>query len=111
MLMLVICKDNYMQVISTCTRNLWFLLGKRASTIICMCEDNVACIVQLKKGYIKEDRTKHILPKFFFIHDLQKNGDINVQQVRLRENLSYHQVRLLSYLLTRLNFVILKMII
>ncbi|KAJ9553648.1 hypothetical protein OSB04_017693 [Centaurea solstitialis] len=33
-------------------------------------EDNAACIAQLKEGYIKGDRTKHILPKFFFTHDL-----------------------------------------
>ncbi|KAJ9556489.1 hypothetical protein OSB04_011103 [Centaurea solstitialis] len=41
-------------------------------------EDNAACIAQLKEGYIKGDRTKHILPKFFFTHDLQKSGDISV---------------------------------
>ncbi|XP_070048576.1 secreted RxLR effector protein 161-like [Nicotiana tomentosiformis] len=29
-------------------------------------EDNAACITQLKGGYIKGDRTKHISPKFFF---------------------------------------------
>ncbi|KAJ9557576.1 hypothetical protein OSB04_012190 [Centaurea solstitialis] len=33
-------------------------------------EDNAACIAQLKEGYIKGDMTKHILPKFFFTHDL-----------------------------------------
>ncbi|KAJ9561004.1 hypothetical protein OSB04_006164 [Centaurea solstitialis] len=33
-------------------------------------EDNAACIAQLKEGYIKGDRTKHILLKFFFTHDL-----------------------------------------
>ena len=41
-------------------------------------EDNAACITQLKDGYIKGDRVKHILPKFFFTHDLQKNGIITV---------------------------------
>ncbi|KAJ0881424.1 putative RNA-directed DNA polymerase [Helianthus annuus] len=51
-------------------------------------EDNAACIAQLKEGYIKGDRTKHILPKFFFTHDLQKNGDIIVQQIRSSENLA-----------------------
>ncbi|KAJ9556933.1 hypothetical protein OSB04_011547 [Centaurea solstitialis] len=51
-------------------------------------EDNAACIAQLKEGYIKGDITKHILPKFFFTHDLQKSGDIIVQQVRLCENLA-----------------------
>ena len=28
-------------------------------------EDNAACITQIKEGYIKSDRTKHIPPKFF----------------------------------------------
>nr|KYP58720.1 Retrovirus-related Pol polyprotein from transposon TNT 1-94 [Cajanus cajan] len=60
--------------------------GKMTSTVIY--EDNVACIAQLKDGYIKGDRTKHILPKFFFTHDLQRNGDINVQQVRSSDNLA-----------------------
>ena len=31
-------------------------------------EDNVACITQIKGGYIKGDRTKHISPKFFYTH-------------------------------------------
>ena len=30
-------------------------------------EDNVACIAQIKGGFIKGDRTDHIFPKFFFI--------------------------------------------
>ena len=33
-------------------------------------ENNTTCIAQLKEGYIKGDRTKHISPKFFFTHDL-----------------------------------------
>ena len=37
-------------------------------------EDNVACIEQLKKGYIKGGNTKHIVPKFFFI--LTSNNNI-----------------------------------
>ena len=51
-------------------------------------EDNAACIAQLKEGYIKGDRTKHISPKFFFTHDLQQNGEINVQQIRSSDNLA-----------------------
>ncbi|XP_070021959.1 secreted RxLR effector protein 161-like [Nicotiana sylvestris] len=35
-------------------------------------EDNVECISLLKGGYIRGDITKHISPKFFFTHDLQK---------------------------------------
>lgn len=42
----------------------------------------------MKKLYIKRDRTKCILVKFFFTRDLQKNGDINVHQVCLCENLA-----------------------
>ncbi|XP_074355712.1 secreted RxLR effector protein 161-like [Apium graveolens] len=33
-------------------------------------EGNEACITQTKEGYIKEDRTKYIDPKFFFTHEL-----------------------------------------
>ncbi|XP_056697613.1 secreted RxLR effector protein 161-like [Spinacia oleracea] len=59
--------------------------GKEAPTV--MYEDNAACIAQLKDGYTKRDRTKHMLPKFFFTHDLQKNGDVQVLQIRSSENL------------------------
>ena len=40
------------------------------------------------KGYIKGDRTKHISPKLFFTHDLQKEGKINVQQIQSSDNLA-----------------------
>ena len=49
-------------------------------------EDNAACIAQLKDGYIKGDRTKHILPKFFFTHELQKAKEVSVTQIRSSEN-------------------------
>ena len=45
---------------------------------IVLFEDNVACIAQIKGGYIKGDRTKHISPKFFYTHELQKDGEIDV---------------------------------
>ena len=51
-------------------------------------KDNVACIIQIRGGYIKGGRTKHISPKFFYIHELQKNGEIDVRQVRSSENLT-----------------------
>ena len=51
-------------------------------------KDNAACIAQLKGGYIKGDRTKHISPKLFFTHDLKKRVDINVQQIRSSDNLA-----------------------
>ena len=46
-------------------------------------EDNAACIAQLKGGFIKGDS---ISPKLFFTHDLQKNGDIDVRQIRSSDN-------------------------
>nr|GEU50550.1 retrovirus-related Pol polyprotein from transposon TNT 1-94 [Tanacetum cinerariifolium] len=49
-------------------------------------EDNAACIAQLKDGYIKGNKTNHILPKFFFTHDLQNRGDIIVQKVCSSDN-------------------------
>ncbi|KAL6335465.1 hypothetical protein AAG906_029708 [Vitis piasezkii] len=49
-------------------------------------EDNVACIAQIKGGFIKGDRTKHI-SKFFYTHELRKKGEIDVQQIRSCNNL------------------------
>ena len=51
-------------------------------------EDNAACIAQIKGGYIKGDRTKHISLKFFYTHELQKDGEIDVQQIRSNDNLA-----------------------
>ena len=51
-------------------------------------EDNVACIEQIKGGYIKGDRTKHISTKFLYTHELQKDGEIDVQQIRSNDNLA-----------------------
>jgi len=45
------------------------------------------CIDQLRGGYIKGERTKHISSKFFFTHDLQRYGEINVQQVHSSDNM------------------------
>ncbi|XP_033147239.1 uncharacterized protein LOC103868417 [Brassica rapa] len=52
-------------------------------------EDNAACIAQLKDGYIKGDRTKHVLPKFFFTHELQKAKEVSITQIRSSENSAY----------------------
>ncbi|GJV87632.1 retrovirus-related pol polyprotein from transposon TNT 1-94 [Tanacetum coccineum] len=49
-------------------------LGQESPTFVH--EDNATCTAQLKDGYIKGDKTKHILPKLFFTYDLQKSGDI-----------------------------------
>ena len=49
-------------------------------------EDNTVCIAQLKGGYIKGDRTKRIYPKFFHTHELQNDGEIDIQQIRSSDN-------------------------
>ena len=51
-------------------------------------EDNATCIEQIKEEYIKGDRTKHISPKFFFIHELQKSHEIEVKQIRSSDNVA-----------------------
>ena len=55
---------------------------------IVLFEDNAACIAQIRGNYIKCDRTKHISPKFFYTHELQTNGDINIQQIWSCDNLA-----------------------
>ena len=42
----------------------------------------------IKGGYVKEERTKQISPKFFYTHELQKNGEIDVQQICLSDNIA-----------------------
>jgi len=42
----------------------------------------------LKEGYVKGDITKNILPKYFITHDLQRNGDVEIQKIRACENLT-----------------------
>ena len=37
-----------------------------------MFEDNTVCIDQIKEGYIKGDRIKHISPKFIYTRELKK---------------------------------------
>ena len=51
-------------------------------------EDNTACIAQIKGKYIKSYQIKHISPKFFYTHELQKDGEIDVQQIRSNDNLT-----------------------
>ena len=41
-------------------------------------EYNTTYIAKIKGSYIKGDRIKHISQKFFYIHELQKIGEINV---------------------------------
>ena len=63
-------------------------LSSSRETLTILYEDNTTCIAQLKRGYIKGDRTKHISLKFFFTSDFEKCGDIDVQQIRSKDNLA-----------------------
>ena len=50
-------------------------------------EDNVACVTQMKEGYIKSDRTKHIPLKFFsFTQKLERNKEVDIQYIRSSDN-------------------------
>ncbi|KAL0389121.1 UNVERIFIED_CONTAM: hypothetical protein Scaly_0269200 [Sesamum calycinum] len=51
-------------------------------------EDNATCIAQIKDGYIKGNRTKHISPKFFSTHELQVEGKVDVKQIPSSQNLA-----------------------
>ena len=50
-------------------------------------EDNAAYITQIKGGFIKGDKTKHISYKFFYTHELQKKGETDVQPIWSCNNL------------------------
>lgn len=42
-------------------------------------EDNAACVAQVRGGYIKGDRTKHISSKFFYTYELQESRQVDVK--------------------------------
>ena len=43
---------------------------------------------EVNPGRDSSDRTKHISPKIFYTHELQNNGEIDVQQIRSSDNLA-----------------------
>ena len=50
-------------------------------------EDNAACISQLREGYIKIDRTKHIPPRFFsYTQELIKDKHIDIKYIQSSKN-------------------------
>ncbi|GKC99842.1 copia protein [Tanacetum coccineum] len=62
-------------IASSCGLNI-----KKSPTIIH--EDNAACVAQMKEGYIKSDRTKHIPPRYFaYTQDLIKDNQIEMKYV------------------------------
>ena len=42
----------------------------------------------MSNGYVKGNLTKHIAPKFFYPHELRKNGVIIIEKVRSSDNLT-----------------------
>jgi hypothetical protein len=51
-------------------------------------QDNSACVAQMESGYIKSNMTKHIIPKLFYPHELQKNGEIEILQTKSCDDLA-----------------------
>lgn len=51
-------------------------------------EDNAACVAQVQTGYVKSNLTKHINPKFFYAHELQKMNEVKVLHTKSCENLA-----------------------
>jgi hypothetical protein len=49
-------------------------------------EDNAACVAQMQTGYVKTNYTKHISPKLFYPHQLQKSGEISILQTKSCDN-------------------------
>ncbi|GJY85934.1 hypothetical protein Tco_0499960 [Tanacetum coccineum] len=72
------CKANNGCHLIESRRHLVYHKASRVRVIQHICE---SCGI-LQAG----DITKHILPKFFFTHDLQKSGDIIIQQIRSNDN-------------------------
>jgi hypothetical protein len=53
-----------------------------------MYEDNATCVAQMRAGYIKSNLTKHVAPKLFYPHQLQKVGEIEILQTKSCANLA-----------------------
>ena len=57
-------------------------------------EDDVACIAQIKRGFIKVDKTKHIFLKFFYAHDFK----MTMKLMFNRSNKSIHKSVTIDYI-------------
>ncbi|GJX91134.1 retrovirus-related pol polyprotein from transposon TNT 1-94 [Tanacetum coccineum] len=67
-------------IVTSCGLNI-----EKSPTIIH--EDNAACVAQMKEGYIKSDRTKHIPPRYFaYTQDLIKDNQIEMKYVQSSNN-------------------------
>ncbi|KAL4583690.1 hypothetical protein LXL04_008273 [Taraxacum kok-saghyz] len=70
------------------TQLIWTSCGldkDKAPTLIY--EYNAACVSQMKEGYVKSDRTKHIPPKFFeYIRELIETHQVEIKYVQSSNN-------------------------
>ena len=66
------------------SRIIWSSTKDEQTTLF---KDNAACIARNTEGYIKSDKIKYISPKFFYTHELQKGGDVDIQQIRSSNDL------------------------
>jgi hypothetical protein len=85
---LVVTESLDMRLMDVVTAYLYGSLDTIKDSPTILYEDNAACITQIREGYIKGDSTRHISPKFFYTHELQKSGDIDVKQIRSSDNLA-----------------------
>lgn len=97
---LVATSSNYAEIIAlheACRECVWLrsmtqhildasgIVTSREPTIIY--EDNAACVAQIKEGFVKSDRTKHIPLRFFsYTQELEKNKEIDVQYICSSDN-------------------------
>jgi hypothetical protein len=42
----------------------------------------------MQTSHIKSNITKDIAPKLFYLHELQESGEINILQIKSRDNLT-----------------------
>ena len=49
------------------------------NTLTIIFEDNDAYVAQVRERYIKGDKTKHILSKFFYTHEVQEGRQVDVK--------------------------------
>ena len=65
---------------TTYSRNIWAVFNQRFPDIIIWRQCSLNC------SYIKGDKNKHISPKNFNTHGLQKSGDMEVWQIQSLNN-------------------------
>ena len=65
--------------------DVWF--EHRTDPII-IYKDNEACVAQVQSGYMNSNLIKHINPKFFYAHELQKMNEVRTLHTKSCDNLA-----------------------